>query len=240
MAEIRLAVPPEIDRYLDALVRTGPFGTKAELVRAAIVAYAQQAGPMAQDFDKVNHFSPDGRIYQIEYARESSRRGLPIAGAVFDKGVVLGAAYSAGPNPTVRSGGKIDRLSPHVAVLKVGLVADGRSVVRHLRRQSWKSADELVDEASRYFWEHTLKREDRPLGCSLLIASTLAHEPRLFAVDPSGSIGEMEAEVIGMGADGLREAALKGYHRGKAKDAEGLVARLLGKEGGREVVRLEV
>ena len=69
MTEIRTAISPEIDRFLDSLVRTGPFASKAELVRAALVSYAGEAGPMAQGFDKENIVSPDGRVYQLEYAR---------------------------------------------------------------------------------------------------------------------------------------------------------------------------
>lgn len=240
MTEIRLAVPPEIDRYLEALVRTGPFGSKAELVRAAIVSYAQEAGPLAHDFDKENLFSPDGRIYQIEYARESARRGLPIAGAVFEGGVVLGANYHPGGNPTLKLRGKIVRLSPQVLIASTGLVADARAAVRHLRRQSWRSCDELLDDISRLFFEHTVRRDVRPLGCALLLASTLGKEPRLVEVDASGALSEVEADVVGAGVEEDRTDALKGYRVGKRREAEATVGKLLRKELSREVASVEV
>ncbi len=240
MTEIRLAVPAEIDRYLDALVRTGPFGSKAELVRAAIVSYAQEAGPLAHDFDKENLFSPDGRIYQVEYARESARRGLPIAGAVFDKGVVLGGNLFPAGNPTMKMGGKVVRISPQVMVAATGLVADARAVMRHLRSRTWKSTDELIDDVSRLFFEHTVHRDVRPLGCGLLVASVLGGEPRLIEVDASGALLEVEADVVGAGAEEGREEKIKGYRAGRLKEAEALVGRLLQKEMQREVARLEV
>lgn len=239
MTEIRLAIPTEIDRYLDALVRTGPFGSKAELVRAALVSYAQTAGPIAQDFDKANLYSPDGRIYQIEYARESSRRGLPIVGAVYDRGVVLGANVSKGGNPTMKPAGKVLRLSPQVMVAAAGLTADARAVMRHLRRQTFKSAEDLIDDLSQLFFEHTIRRDIRPLGCALLVATVFDHVPRLFEVDPSGASGEAEADILGQGIASDKSSLLGGYRVGKLKEAEALVGRLLGKEHGREVHRLE-
>ena len=79
--ELRTIIPDEIDRYLESLVDSGPFNNKAELVRAALAAYtSSMAGPKDQAFDKENIFSPDGRVYQFEYARESAMRAFPTLG----------------------------------------------------------------------------------------------------------------------------------------------------------------
>src|SRR2546428_2950438 len=74
MAEIRTAIPEEVDAYLDALVQKGVFSNKAELVRAALVSYVNATGTFFQGFDAENVFAPDGRLYQVEYARESAAR----------------------------------------------------------------------------------------------------------------------------------------------------------------------
>src|SRR2546427_324389 len=75
MAEIRTAIPEEVDAYLDALVQKGLFSNKAELVRAALVSYVNVTGTFFRGFDAENVFAPDGRLYQVEYARESAARG---------------------------------------------------------------------------------------------------------------------------------------------------------------------
>src|SRR5438128_11136324 len=58
MAEIRTAIPEEVDAYLDALVQKGVFSNKAELVRAALVSYVNATGTFFQGFDAENVFAP--------------------------------------------------------------------------------------------------------------------------------------------------------------------------------------
>src|SRR3970282_2344939 len=92
MTELRTAIPEEVDAYLDALVRKGVFANKAELVRAALVDYVNATGTLFRGFDAETIFAPDGRLYQVEYARESAARGGTVAGMLCDDGGVLGAA----------------------------------------------------------------------------------------------------------------------------------------------------
>src|SRR3989304_3585105 len=80
MAEVRTAISDEIDSYLDALVQKGVFANKAELVRSALVRYVNETGTFFRGFDSENIFAPNGRIYQLEYAREASKRGMTAAG----------------------------------------------------------------------------------------------------------------------------------------------------------------
>jgi proteasome alpha subunit len=247
MTELRTVIPDEIDRYLDALVRTGPFSNKAELVRAALVSYTAQAQPIAHGFDKENIYSPDGRIYQIEYARESSRRGAPIAAAVHDRGVVLGARYmrftGAPVAPPPRPWGKIARVGDRTALAGVGLAADFSQVVRELLRAKQARPEDLVDRAQEYVWEHTVRRDLRPLGTTVLLATVSEDGPRLYHLDPSGSKAMVDASAFGLGITLMEEDSpssrlVASYRPGKVKEAEGLVRSLLGPGKDIELLRL--
>src|SRR2546429_7899516 len=104
MAEIRTAIPEEVDAYLDALVQKGVFSNKAELVRAALVSYVNATGTFFQGFDAENVFAPDGRLYQVEYARESAARGGTAAGIGCEGGALLAAGIPG--KPRLSAGGK--------------------------------------------------------------------------------------------------------------------------------------
>jgi hypothetical protein len=249
MTELRTVVPDEIDRYLDALVRTGPFSNKAELVRAALISYSSVAQPLAGAFDKENIFSPDGRIYQIEYARESSKRGAPIAGAVYDKGVVLGARYFPYPGAPISSlakpWGKIARIGKRMVVAGVGLSADFGMLVRKLEKSGLEQPEELVDHARDFFWEHTVRRDLRPLGTAVLLGTLGEEGPQLQHLDASGSVSRVDAVALGMGIRVGDEGSptdriVSAYRPGRAKDAEATVRQLLGGAKELDVLRLEL
>src|SRR2546422_9740636 len=132
MAEIRTAIPEEVDAYLDALVQKGVFSNKAELVRAALVSYVNVTGTLFQGFDAENVFAPDGRLYQVEYARESASRGGTAAGIVCEDGVLL-AAEVLGRSKFAPGGRKITPLGDRLAIVSSGLVADAALVVDELK-----------------------------------------------------------------------------------------------------------
>jgi len=242
MAEVRTVVPDEIDYYLDAMVRTGPFGSKAELVRAALVSYAQVTGPLAHGFDKEIIYSPDGRIYQIEYARESSRHGMPIVGVVAEGGVVLAARSWNNPeDPLMKfrdQTGKIVKLGKNFALCGAGLVGDFAAVVRHVRGLNVTSAEGLLDDIKEYIWEQTMHRDRRPLGVTILVATIFEGRPRLFHIDPSSSTCETACDVFGSDDARAKDILAKGYRRMPIKEAEALALKALGNPGEREVLRL--
>src|SRR5436309_203850 len=131
MAEIRTAIPEEVDAYLDALVQKGVFSNKAELVRAALVSYVNVTGTFFRGFDAENVFAPDGRLYQVEYARESAARGGTAAGIACEDGVLL-AAEIPGKSKLSPGGKKIQSLGEHLAVVSAGLVGEVDDAQRHV------------------------------------------------------------------------------------------------------------
>ncbi len=236
MTEIRTAIPDEIDRYLDSLVRTGPFASKAELVRAALVAFAGVAGPIASGFDRENMMAPDGRIYQLEYAREGTMRGGPGVGVTFDGGVVLMSTLPS--SPLVRRVEKIRRVGNSIALLSSGILSDAHILGHSLRQRSPNTTDELVDHLVQVYWDHAVNRTKRALCASLLVASALDGDVMLLEFDPSGAWAEVDAGAIGEDAKRRKEFLEKRYRQGSAAEAEELALECLGRPAVYEAVRL--
>src|SRR5207249_4249136 len=140
MAEIRTAIPEEVDAYLDALVQKGLFSNKAELVRAALVSYVNVTGTFFRGFDAENVFAPDGRLYQVEYARESAARGGTAAGIACEDGVLL-AAEIPGKSKLSPGGKKIQSLGEHLAVVSAGLVGDAARELLESRYRKMRLSD---------------------------------------------------------------------------------------------------
>lgn len=227
MVELRTVIPDEIDRYLDSLVSTGPFNNKAELVRAALASYTTMAGPMAQVFDKDNIFSPDGRVYQVEYARESALRASPSVGVVYDHGVYLHSRFAT--SPSVMRYPKLHQISKEVVASTTGIVADGIVTAQRLRKLRPRTVDQLIEETTFWFWEGTSQRTRRPLGIFLLIASTLGGKPNLLLFEPSGACTESRTIAVGKGSKRIQTVFSTEASARTAKDAEALAIRAMGK-----------
>ena len=157
-------------------------------------------------------FSPDGRIYQVEYAREAVSRGAPSVGIRTADGVVLAAQSSAGSSlMESESIEKLHKIDDHVGAASAGHVADARQLIDFARQQGQVSqlrygepidVEALTKELTDHIQENTQRGGTRPYGAALLVGGMENGEPRLFAADPSGTPNEWKATVIGgSGAD---------------------------------------
>src|SRR5512136_1886433 len=113
-------------------------------------------------------FSPDGRLYQVEYAREAVRKGATTIGIKWKDGVVL-IAHRPEVSHLIRVNSleKIYQIDDHIACAATGLVADGRHLVEIAREEAqWNkvrydepiSVKELVNILCEY--EHMYTRFD--------------------------------------------------------------------------------
>jgi proteasome alpha subunit len=164
-------------------------------------------GPAAYD-RAITVFSPDGRLFLVEYAREAVKRGTTAVGVVYDKGVLLAVDKNVATKLIVPvSIEKIFRIDEHIGVATSGLVADARRLVDSARiwaqrnRLAYnepitvlKLTKELCDIKQAY----TQYGGARPFGAALLIAGVNEH-PHLYETDPSGAFTEYTATAIGMG-----------------------------------------
>jgi proteasome alpha subunit len=160
-------------------------------------------------------FSPDGRLYQVEYAREAVKRGTTAVGIKAKDGVVLIVDKRVNSKLLEASSiEKIFKIDEHIGVASSGLVGDARALVDRARvecqinRVSYDEPIE-VEVLSKKLCDHmqTLTQYGgiRPYGTALLIAGVSGGEVRLFETDPSGTLLEYKATGIGIG----RPAAMK-------------------------------
>jgi len=82
----------------------------------------------------ITMFSPDGRIFQVEYARESVKNGATAIGIKYRGGVVLAAdKRTTGRLAVPESIEKIFQIDDHIGVAASGMIADTRALVERMR-----------------------------------------------------------------------------------------------------------
>ncbi|HIQ50164.1 MAG TPA: archaeal proteasome endopeptidase complex subunit alpha [Nanoarchaeota archaeon] len=160
-------------------------------------------------------FSPDGRLFQVEYAREAVKRGTTSLGVVFKDGVILAAVRPLPPLAVPNSGSdKIHQIEDHIGCVISGFIADGRVLIDMARVQAQifrLTYEEPIDvlgcvkDLSDRMQIFTQYGGVRPFGVALLIGGVDEKGPQLFEIDPSSAFYGWKAQAIGRGA----ETALK-------------------------------
>lgn len=184
--------------------------------------------PSQSAYDRaITVFSPDGRLFQVEYAREAVKTGATSIGMVCKDAVVLVAQKRLSSSLIVGgSHEKIFQIDSHVAAASSGLVADARKLVDMARTEAQKhrltydqaiSVDLLSKKIGDHIQAYTQYGGVRPYGVSLLIAGTDG-QMRLFETDPSGALFEYKATAIGSGKKGVEEMFEKEYSEGLSAD----------------------
>lgn len=174
------------------------------------------------DYDTgVNTFSPEGRIYQVEYAMQAIKvihffylqLGSNAVGVRTKDGVVL-AAERRLPSPLMipSSLEKTIQIDTHIGAVLAGLVSDARSLIDYARVECQNhrftynepmpilAVAETVADLAIDFGEGKKNRKTemaRPYGVSLLIAGIDENGPALYQTDPSGHYMEWSARAIG-------------------------------------------
>jgi len=206
MPEIRVVVSDELDRYMDTVIQKGMFGSKAELIRAALIRYVETLPiRVPSGYDDTTVFSPDGRIFQVEYALECAYRGSIILGMRYHDGVMLAKQKSV-PENFITGPYEDFKIDQHIGATVSGIGSD--FIV--LKDKAMKEAqmhkkefgepigvEELVKILAIFIQSYTMKKDVRPLGCIVFIGGVDQTGRHLFMVDPSGSYGEVIYTVTG-------------------------------------------
>lgn len=181
------------------------------------------------EYDRgVNTFSPEGRLYQVEYAIEAIKLGSTGIGIQLEDGVVLAVEKRVTSKLLEASSiEKIQEVDSHIGCCMSGLTADARTLIDHARVEaqnhrfnydepiSVESCTLSVCELALQFGEDRRDRNknamSRPFGVALLIAGIDEKGPQLFHADPSGTFVRWKAKAIGAGTEGAQSVLQDKY-----------------------------
>lgn len=172
-------------------------------------------------------FSPEGRMYQIEYARKAVERATTTIGIAFEGGAILIAAKAIQKLMVPESIEKIAKIDEHIGAAACGILADCRVLIDYARmraqvnRITYNEPIEiaaLVKDVSDRKQRFTQIGGVRPYGVSMLMMGE-DDSPHLFETDPSGTIREWKAHAIGRGAKEAKKVLIEEYKDNMTKDA---------------------
>ncbi|XP_046981681.1 proteasome subunit alpha type-3 [Schistocerca americana] len=144
-----------------------------------------------------SQFSPDGRVFQVEYAQKAVDNSGTVIGLRGKDGVVFAVEklvtsklYEPGANQ------RIFNIDKHVGMAVAGLISDARQIVETARTEAANYRAQygdgiplrhLVDRVAGYMHAYTLYSAVRPFGCSVVLSSYEPVDgPAMFMIDPSG------------------------------------------------------
>jgi proteasome alpha subunit len=166
-----------------------------------------QPGQMAYDRASTV-FSPDGRLFQVEYALQAIQMGGTAVAVTYNGGIVF-VAYRNLPVSSLAESGSIEKsfaIDAGLGCVTAGLIADSRVLVEFLRLEAQRHRL-LYGEAAPYsLLAHSLGTHlqqftqfggTRPFAVSLLLGGFTQGTPGLVELDPSGATIGWKAYAIG-------------------------------------------
>jgi len=179
--------------------------------------------PAAAGYDRaITVFSPDGRLYQVEYAIETVRRGTLAIGIKSKDGLILAVEEKPRKLQNAEITQKIFQVDDHIGVAAAGYIPDARSQVDNARFFSQSNrmiydepievesvAKHLADQCQQF----TQYAGVRPFGVALIIAGINKSGSSIFLTDPSGTYISYDAVAIGSGSEQVTEYLEKYYKK---------------------------
>lgn len=166
-------------------------------------------------------FSPEGRLYQVEYALEAVRRGTLAVAAMSNDDVCLVAHIKvASKLMDADSIDKVFQIDEHVGVAISGLHADSRMLINYARVQAQSfrlTYDEpvhlsmLVKAIADLCQIYTQFGGVRPFGCALFFIGIDGLGPHILTTSPSGIYRNYKAYALGSGEAQAREYLQNNY-----------------------------
>ncbi|KAJ4312105.1 proteasome component pup2 [Neodidymelliopsis sp. IMI 364377] len=182
------------------------------------------------EYDRgINTFSPEGRLFQVEYSLEAIKLGSTAIGVATGEGVILGVEKRVTSTLLETSSvEKIVEIDRHIGCAMSGLQADARSMIEHARVESQnhafnyneplrvESCTQAICDLALRFGEGAEGEESimsRPFGVALLIAGYDEDGPSLYHAEPSGTFYRYDAKAIGSGSEGAQAELQNEFHK---------------------------
>ena len=190
--------------------------------------------PQQQGYDRaITVFSPDGRLYQVEYAIETVKRGTIAVGVKCKEGIVIAVEEKPRKLQISETAQKIFQIDDHVGVAAAGYIPDARSQVDNARffSQSNKMiydepvevetiAKHLADQCQQF----TQYAGVRPFGVALILGGVVNKVPQMYLTDPSGTYISYDAIAIGAGSEEVNDFLEKTYKNDLSLDDASVLA----------------
>lgn len=179
-------------------------------------AFAQ---PGAYDYN-ATVFSPNGRLYQVEYALEIVNRGATIIGIKCPEGVVIAAEENIDSLEEEKHSLKIFQIDEHIGAAIVGLGSDARILIQKAREEAQNNRliyDEPADvetitkKNSNIQQVYTQHGGGRPFGTALIIGGVDKTGPQLFCTHQSGTYKTYKAVSLGAGRENVQPQLIEQY-----------------------------
>ncbi|HDN76136.1 MAG TPA: archaeal proteasome endopeptidase complex subunit alpha [Acidilobales archaeon] len=181
-------------------------------------------GPPAMGYDRaITVFSPDGKLYQVEYAAENIKKGWTTIGIKSKNGGVLAAEKrKIAPLIDMNSIEKIYLIDTHIGASFAGLAADGRVLIDYARKVAMNYRfiyDEPIDvelvvrnicDIKQLYTQHA---GVRPFGVSLIFLGVDKRGVQLFKTEINGYYFAYLALAMGSGEQPATEQLEKNYSK---------------------------
>lgn len=161
----------------------------------------------------VTTWSPQGRLYQLEYAMEAVKQGSATIGLKNRKDCAVLAALKRSTSELSAHQKKIIPIDQHLGMSIAGLTADARILARYLRnecmneRYSHEQAlpvNRLMGNMELKMQLSTQRYDRRPYGVGILVAGFDKNGPHIYQIEASAMSLDCNCMAIGARSQSAR------------------------------------